>query len=76
MLYTELNELFEAMPQMVKDKLQPVMDDLLERAQEHDQHASSDPHYYEEERELIIKEVHKVKYLNDQWQLMNAQKNN
>ena len=76
MLYQELKELFDAMPQMVKDKLQPVMDDLLERASEHDEHAPSDPDYYTEERELIMKEVHKVKYLNDQWQLINAKKNN
>jgi len=76
MLKKELEELFVAMPQMVKDKLQPVMDNLLERAAELDEHGSKDPDYYEEEREDIIKEVHKVKYLNDQWQIMNAKKNN
>lgn len=76
MLHQELKILFAAMPQMVKDKLQPVMDNLLERAAEHDEHSAADPEYYEEERELIMKEVHKVKYLNDQWQILNAKKNN
>jgi hypothetical protein len=76
MLKQELEELFNAMPQLVKDKLQPVMENLLERAQEHDEHAHKDPEYYEEERGLIMKEVNKVKYLNDQWQIMNARKNN
>lgn len=75
MLHNELKELFTAMPQTVKDKLQPVMDDLLERAAEHDEHKASDPDYYAEERELIMKEVHKVKYLNDQWQILNARNN-
>ncbi len=76
MFKKELDELFSAMPQIVKDKLQPVMDNLLERAAEVDEHSTKDPDYYEEERELIIKEVNKVKYLNDQWQVMNARKNN
>jgi hypothetical protein len=76
MLKQELEDLFNAMPQLVKDKLQPVMENLLERAQEHDEHALKDPEYYEEERGLIMKEVNKVKYLNDQWQIMNARKNN
>ena len=31
---------------------------------------------YDEEHELIRKEVNKVKYLNDQWQIMNSKKNN
>lgn len=76
MFRKELDELFDAMPQIVKDKLQPVMDNLLERAGEVDEHSAKDPEYYEEERELIMKEVHKVKYLNDQWQIINAKKNN
>lgn len=76
MFKKELEELFNAMPQTVKDRLQPVMDNLLERAGEVDEHSTKDPDYYEEERELIMKEVHKVKYLNDQWQIINAKKNN
>lgn len=76
MLKQELEELFGAMPEMVKDKLKPVMDNLLERAGDLDVHGQKDPDYYEEEREDIMKEVHKVKYLNDQWQIMNARKNN
>ncbi|RZJ75252.1 MAG: hypothetical protein EOO45_06185 [Flavobacterium sp.] len=76
MLKQELETLFTAMPQIVRDKLQPVMDNLLERAGEHDEHAHKDPEYYEDEREEIMREVHKVKYLNDQWQMMNARKNN
>jgi len=76
MLKDELEELFGAMPQMVKDKLQPVMDNLLERAADLDEHGTKDPEYYDAEREDIMKEVYKVKYLNDQWQIMNSKKNN
>ena len=76
MLQQELQELFTAMPQIVKDKLQPVMDILLERAADLDAENDKESDYYAEEHELIMKEVHKVKYLNDQWQLMNARKNN
>lgn len=76
MLKEELTKLFDAMPQIVKDKLQPVMENLLERAGEVDEHSAKDPNYYDEERELIMKEVNKVKYLNDQWQIMNARKSN
>ncbi|KOS05046.1 hypothetical protein AM493_02605 [Flavobacterium akiainvivens] len=76
MLKEELQQLFEAMPQLVKDKLQPVMDNLLERAADLDAEKNKTSEYYEEEREDIMKEVHKVKYLNDQWQIMNARKNN
>ena len=76
MLHQELNDLFTAMPQIVKDKLQPVMDIILERAADLDSEADKDSEYYAEEHELIMKEVHKVKYLNDQWQIMNARKNN
>lgn len=76
MLKQELEELFGAMPQMVKDKLQPVMDNLLERAADLDEYGRKDPDYYEEEREDIMKEVRKVKYINDQWQIMNSKKNN
>ena len=76
MLQQELNDLFTAMPQIVKDKLQPVMDIILERATDLDAEADKDSDYYAEEHELIMKEVHKVKYLNDQWQIMNARKNN
>ncbi|WP_159799462.1 hypothetical protein [Flavobacterium sp. MK4S-17] len=76
MFKNELQELFSSMPQMVQDKLQPVLNNLLERAGEVDEHSAADPDYYEEERELIMKEVNKVKYINDQWQIMNARKNN
>ncbi|NDI99024.1 hypothetical protein GWA97_08050 [Flavobacterium sp. LaA7.5] len=76
MFKKELGELFNDMPQPVKDKLKPVMENILERAGEYDTYNSEDPEYYAEERELIMKEVHKVKYLNDQWQIMNSKKNN
>lgn len=64
------------MPKMVKDKLQPVMDNLLERAEDLDSHQDKDSDEYDNEREDILKEVRKVKYINDQWQIMNAKKNN
>lgn len=76
MLKKELEELFGAMPQIVKDKLQPVMENLLERAGDLDNFQDKDSDEYDEEREDILKEVRKVKYLNDQWQIMNAKKNN
>jgi len=76
MLQQELKELFTAMPQIVKDKLQPVMTIILERAEDLDNETDKSSDYYAEEHELIMKEVHKVKYLNDQWQIMNARKNN
>lgn len=72
----ELEELFGTMPQIVKDKLQPVMENLLERAEDLDNSPDKDSDEYDEEREDILKEVRKVKYLNDQWQIMNAKKNN
>lgn len=71
----ELEELFAAMPAIVKEKLKPVMENLLERAEDLDGLGTDHPDY-DEEHELIRKEVNKVKYLNDQWQIMNAQKNN
>lgn len=76
MLKQELKELFDAMPQIVKDKLQPVMENLLERAGDIDNYQDKDSDEYDEEREDILKEVRKVKYLNEQWQIMNAKKNN
>lgn len=75
MLKQELNTLFTGMPQLVQDKLQPVLDNLLERAGDLDDAGTNAPDY-DDEREAIMKEVHKVKYLNDQWQIMNARKNN
>ena len=51
------------------------MENLLERAGDLDE-AGPDSEDYDEEYELIQKEVNKVKYLNDQWQIMNAKKNN
>lgn len=76
MLKQELETLFAAMPQLVKDKLQPVMINLLERAADLDAEEDKTTDYYAEEHEDIMKEVHKVKYINDQWQIMNARKNN
>ncbi len=75
MVKTELEVLFSSMPQIVKEKLKPVMDNLLERAEDLDAAGMEDPDY-DDERESIMKEVNKVKYLNDQWQIMNAKKNN
>lgn len=76
MLKKELEELFNGMPRIVKDKLQPVMDNLLERAEDLDNHSDKDTDDYDTEREDILKEVRKVKYINEQWQIMNAKKNN
>ncbi|MFP9099257.1 hypothetical protein ACLI09_09400 [Flavobacterium sp. RHBU_24] len=76
MLKQELQTLFAAMPQLVKDKLQPVMENLLERAADLDAETDKGSEYYEDEYEDIMKEVHKVKYLNDQWQILNARNNN
>ena len=75
MLKRELEQLFGTMPRIVQEKLQPVMENLLERAGDLDE-AGPDSEDYDEEYELIQKEVNKVKYLNDQWQIMNAKKNN
>lgn len=76
MLKKELEELFNEMPRIVKDKLQPVMDNLLERADDLDNHPDKHAEDYAVEREDILKEVRKVKYINEQWQIMNAKKNN
>lgn len=73
MVREELEALFGAMPKIVREKLQPVMENLLERAGDLDE-AGPDAPDYEEEYGLIQKEVNKVKYLNDQWQIMNAKK--
>ncbi|MCR5862823.1 hypothetical protein LRS05_12090 [Flavobacterium sp. J372] len=76
MLKKELEELFNEMPRIVKDKLQPVMDNLLERADDLDSHPDKNAEDYAVEREDILKEVRKIKYINEQWQIMNAKKNN
>jgi len=76
MLKKQLEELFRSMPQIVQDKLKPVMENLLERADDLDHYDRKEDNYYAGEHELLIKEVNKVKYLNDQWQIMNAKKNN
>lgn len=76
MLKKELEELFNSMPQIVQEKLQPVLENLLERADDLDNMKDKESDEYADEHELIIKEVNKVKYLNDQWQIMNARKNN
>ena len=75
MVKKQLEELFNGMPQIVQEKLKPVMENLLERAVDLDAAGMEDPDY-EDELESITKEVNKVKYLNDQWQIMNAKKNN
>lgn len=76
MLKKQLEELFTSMPKMVQEKLQPVLENLLERADDLDNYDNKADDYYAEEHELIMKEVNKVKYLNDQWQIMNARRNN
>lgn len=76
MLKKELEELFNSMPKFVQDKLKPVTENLLERAGDLDNYTEKDSDEYDEEREDILKEVRKVKYLNEQWQIMNARKNN
>lgn len=75
MVKDNLEELFGSMPAIVREKLQPVMENLLERAADLDAAGVADPDY-EDELESITKEVNKVKYLNDQWQIMNAKKKN
>lgn len=76
MLKQQLEELFNSMPQIVQEKLQPVMENLLERADDLDHYDPKEDDYYADEHQLLMKEVNKVKYLNDQWQIMNARKNN
>lgn len=76
MLKQELETLFSGMPQFVQEKLKPVMLNILERASDLDAEKDKTSEYYEDERADIIKEVNKVKYLNDQWQIINAKKNN
>ena len=76
MLKKELEELFSSMPAIVREKLKPIMENLIERADDLDHYDKKEDDYYAEEHELILKEVNKVKYLNDQWQIMNAKKNN
>jgi len=75
MVKPQLEELFSSMPAIVQEKLKPVMENILERAGDLDAMGIDDPDY-DEEHELIRKEVNKVKYLNDQWQIMNSKKNN
>lgn len=75
MVKPQLEELFRSMPAIVQEKLKPVMENILERAEDLDA-MGIDNEDYDEEHELIRKEVNKVKYLNDQWQIMNSKKNN
>lgn len=75
MVKPQLEELFSSMPAIVQEKLKPVMENILERAGDLDEMGIDDPEY-DDEHELIRKEVNKVKYLNDQWQIMNSKKNN
>lgn len=75
MVKQKLEELFNGMPAIVQEKLKPVLENILERAADLDAAGVEDPDY-EDELESITKEVNKVKYLNDQWQIMNAKKNN
>ncbi|MFL9843268.1 hypothetical protein [Flavobacterium rhizosphaerae] len=76
MLREELQELFDAMPLFVQKKLEPVTINLLERAAELDSEKDKSSDYYAEEHEDIMKEVNKVKYINDQWKIMNARDTN
>jgi len=75
MVKPQLEELFSSMPAIVQEKLKPVMENILERAEDLDA-MGIDHADYDDEHELIRKEVNKVKYLNDQWQIINSKKNN
>lgn len=75
MLKPELEILFNGMTKFVQQKLQPVMVNLLERAADLDKEEDKTSEYFSEEYEDIMKEVHKVKYINDQWLIMNSRTN-
>lgn len=75
MLKQKLEELFNGMSPYVQTRLKAVMDILLERAGDLDLDGPGTTGY-EDELESITKEVNKIKYIEDQWRIMNAAKNN
>ncbi len=76
MIKKQLEDLFSKLSPYVKNRVQPVIDILLERAEDLDERGEEDKDYYEDELESIKKEVRKIKYIEDQWRIMNAKKNN
>lgn len=78
MVKTQLQEVFGKLSPYVKNRVMPVIDILLERAEDLDSMNREDNvDYYEDELESIMKEVRKIKYIEDQWQIMSAKlKNN
>ena len=77
MIKAQLQEAFGKLSPYVKNRVMPVIDILLERADDLDSmNKEDDTDYYEDELESIMKEVRKIKYIEDQWQIMNAKKNN
>ncbi|QEE50511.1 hypothetical protein FUA48_13285 [Flavobacterium alkalisoli] len=77
MIKAQLQEAFGKLSPYVKNRVMPVIDILLERAEDLDSiNKEDDADYYEDELESIMKEVRKIKYIEDQWQIMNAKKNN
>ncbi|MUV02551.1 hypothetical protein GN157_02410 [Flavobacterium rakeshii] len=78
MVKTQLQEAFGKLSPYVKNRVMPVIDILLERAEDLDSMNREDNvDYYEDELESIMKEVRKIKYIEDQWQIMSAKlKNN
>ena len=76
MVKKKLEDLFSKLSPYVKNRVQPVIDILLERAEDLDEAGQEDRDYYDDELESIMKEVRKIKYIEDQWRIMNAKKNN
>ncbi|MEE1899966.1 hypothetical protein V1389_16580 [Flavobacterium rakeshii] len=78
MVKTQLQEVFGKLSPYVKNRVMPVIDILLERAEDLDSMNREDNvDYYEDELESIMREVRKIKYIEDQWQIMSAKlKNN
>lgn len=73
MVKAQLQEVFGKLSPYVKNRVMPVIDILLERAEDLDSmNREVDVDYYEDELESIMKEVRKIKYIEDQWQIMNA----
>ena len=75
MVKQQLEELFNGMSPYVKNRLKAVMDILLERAEDLDLDGPG-ANGYEDELESITKEVNKIKYIEDQWKIMNSAKKN
>ena len=77
MVKIQLQEVFGKLSPYVKNRVMPVIDILLERAEDLDSmNREDDIDYYEDELESIMKEVRKIKYIEDQWQIMNAKLKN